>query len=329
MPQIDLENDPKKRRGLIVGIAVVIGLLQLILIFLFAWPSSRANPHDVPLALNAPPGISEAIQGGIAQAEPGAFTITTVSDDAAAQAAVLNRSAVGAISITPTGAKVYTATGDSPVLASALATGIPEALKAAAPQLPVTVVDLTPPLPADPNGQVPGSALIPLLITSLVAGALIGFVLKTLAERVAALVAYGVVAGLLSTLMMQTILGGLGGSWIANAGVLGLITLSIAAVTAGFAVVAKGPGIGLVVLVVFFFGLPFSGALSAPQLVPTPWGEIAGWLPAAAGNEALRSVAFFSGSAAGSQLLILIGWLVVGLILLAVSSRKNTQVAAQ
>ena len=78
----------------------------------------------------------------------------------------------------------------------------------------------------------------------------------------------------------------------------------------------RAPGIALSAFTIFFFGFPFSGATSAPELLPQPWGHLGQLLPAGAASTALRSVAFFDGAGAAHPLLTLTLWAVAALTLL-------------
>jgi hypothetical protein len=313
---------------MVVGIALVIAAVQMVLIWMFAWPSSRAQPHAVPIALAAPPEVAGQIAQGLEQAMLGAFAVTQVQGDDAARQAVLDNTHYGAISIAATGATVYTASGASPAIASSLAAGVPAALARANPQLPVAVEDLVPNPTDDPHGVVPATGLIPILITSIVAGALLALLLRGPWLKLSALVLYSVSAGLLAALTMQTILGGLGGSWIANAATLALLCFAISAATAGTVGVIGVAGLPIVFVVVFFFGMAFSGATTAWQFIPTPWGEVAQYLPAGAGNRAIRAVAFFDGAGGTVSLLVLAGWGLVGTGLLFVRRRASAMFGA-
>ncbi|MDF3149211.1 ABC transporter permease, partial [Streptomyces sp. T21Q-yed] len=70
---------------------------------------------------------------------------------------------------------------------------------------------------------------------------------------------------------------------------------------------------GIVAAVVMLFGNPFSGASSAPQLLPEPAGAIGQWLPPGAGATLLRSVSYFDGAAATGPALTLTWWAALGL----------------
>ncbi|MDQ1040320.1 hypothetical protein QFZ75_006736 [Streptomyces sp. V3I8] len=60
-------------------------------------------------------------------------------------------------------------------------------------------------------------------------------------------------------------------------------------------------------------GNPFSGASSAPEMLPAPVGVIGQWLPPGAGASLLRSVSFFDGAAASGPALTPAWWSALGL----------------
>ena len=90
-----------------------------------------------------------------------------------------------------------------------------------------------------------------------------------------------------------------------------------------------GPaGLGLSAVLMIFVGNPFSGATSAPQLLPTAVGHIGQWLPPGAGASLLRSTAYFSGNGASGHLNVLIIWSVLGLTAIFVGHHAPFQFAA-
>ena len=69
-------------------------------------------------------------------------------------------------------------------------------------------------------------------------------------------------------------------------------------------------------------GNPFSGMTSAPELLPTGWSTLGQLLPPGATGTLLRSVAFFDGAGGTRALWILVGWVVLGLALAVLGSRR-------
>ncbi len=207
-----------------------------------------------------------------------------------------------------------------------LAQTVPAAIEHVLPNATVTITDLAPNPVDDPKGTAIPTALIPLTMTSIAAGAMIGLVSSGRRRQLTNLVGYAVLAGLLVTVALQGLLGGLTGSWFSNELVITLAAGSIAAVTCGLASVAGIAGILLILLVAWFFGFAFSGATTAWQLMPAPWGQIAQYLPVGATNTGLRSVAFFDGAKAAGPLAVLAAWALAGiaLTLFRQSSRQST-----
>ena len=299
----------------VVGLVTAIAVVQVVLVLLFAWASSRQSPRDLPLAVAGPEQAVQSLVAGIDKTKPGAFEFTTVADDQAAQAAVTNRDAYGALVLGRSETTLYTAPAASTSVATMLAQAVPAAIAQASPQAQVTVTPLVPNPPDDPNGLGLPTSLTPLGITSIAAGAAIGLLVRRRSTRVWALLGYAVLAGALSTWALQGVIGALTGTWLVNAAAMSLVCLAISAGTAGLVTLLGPVGVALTALVVFFFGFPFSGATTAWQLVPTPWGQLAQYLPIGAANTALRGVAFFDGAGASGALAVLTTWAVAGLLL--------------
>ncbi|MGO9301867.1 MAG: hypothetical protein ACLP1E_09205 [Acidimicrobiales bacterium] len=316
-----------RRSTSVVLLAVgAIVTAQFLLVLMFAWSSSRAAPRDLPIAVSGPPAAARGLAHGLERTQPGAFTVAVLPDNAAARAAVTDRQVYAAICLSGTGAAVYTASEASPNVAQMLAQTVPAAIGHVLPNATVTITDLAPNPVDDPKGTAIPTALIPLTMTSIAAGAMIGLLSSGRRRQLTGLVGYAVLAGLLVTVALQGLLGGLTGSWFSNELVITLAAGSIAAVTCGLASVAGIAGILLTLLVAWFFGFAFSGATTAWQLMPAPWGQIAQYLPVGATNTGLRSVAFFDGAKAAGPLAVLAAWALAGiaLTLFRQSSRQST-----
>jgi len=316
-----------RRSTSVVLLAVgAIVVAQFLLVLMFAWSSSRAAPRDLPIAVSGPPAAARGLAHGLERTQPGAFTVAVLPDNAAARAAVTDRQVYAAICLSGAGAAVYTASEASPNVAQMLAQTVPAAIEHVLPNATVTITDLAPNPVDDPKGTAIPTALIPLTMTSIAAGAMIGLLSSGRRRQLTGLLGYAVLAGLLVTVALQGLLGGLTGSWFSNELVITLAAGSIAAVTCGLASVAGIAGILLTLLVAWFFGFAFSGATTAWQLMPAPWGQIAQYLPVGATNTGLRSVAFFDGARTAGPLAVLAAWALAGiaLTLFRQSSRQST-----
>ncbi|MEI7778127.1 MAG: hypothetical protein WCJ42_01710 [Actinomycetes bacterium] len=314
---------PHRPLGQAIGAVTVIAIVQLLLVLMFGWSASRATPHDLRIAVAGPAQATAAVVAGLDQAKPGAFSWLATSDDAAARAAVMGRKAYAALSFTSAGAVLYTAAAASPAVAAMLSQLLPAAIAKATPGTTVKVVSLIGNPANDPNGSGIPISLIPITITSIAAGAILGLLFKLRRRRILGLLGYSIVAGALTTYALHQGLGIITGTWWKDAAVISLACLAISASVAGLSSILGPPGVGLGVLVVFFFGFPFSGAASAWEFVPTPWGHIAQYLPVAALDTTLRSESFFAAAGANAGLTVLGCWAGAGLLLAVIRGSRT------
>ena len=294
------------------AVALVLALaagLSLVLSF-FVGLAVNAGPDGVRLAIVGPPAAVEQIQSGLAQAGgPGAFTVTVVSDEAAARAALADRSADGAIVIGANGPTLLTAGAGSPAITSLLTTA---ASKLGAPaQAGAAVVDVVP-LPAgDARGVGLPAGSLPMIIAGLALGAA-----TALALRSRWLVLGTVVAGAMTIALsfagVLSWLGASGGHFWDEFAAIWLTISASALVVAGLVRLLGVAGTGLGALLLMIVGNPLSGISSSPRLLPAPWGEFGQWLPTGAGGTLLRTVSYFPEAPVWGPVLVLLGWAALG-----------------
>ncbi|MBN1173868.1 MAG: hypothetical protein JXA67_16975 [Micromonosporaceae bacterium] len=299
-------------------VAAGIALFQALLITWFAWPAKSAEPRDLPIVVAGPGPAVTVLQQQLEAARPGAFDVTVVSTESAADDALRDREAYAAFIVGATGVEVHIASAGSP----AVATLISQAAQGMAKGQNVEVIDVVASPSSDPRGAGLTAGFMPLIMTSIACGIALLFLVKSHRVRVIGLLAFSVLAGLIAAGLLHG-QGVLSGSYLAAAGVIGLVTLSVSAAVSGLGAVLGNPGLGLGALTVFFFGNPISAAASAPELLPQPWGLVGQFLPPGAGSSLLRSVAFFDGAAATRPLLVLLAWAITGLILTAIGHFRD------
>jgi hypothetical protein len=304
--------------GLALLIAAGVVVVQALLVSLFSGVAANTEPRDLPVVVTGPAPAAEGFATQLEQARPGAFDVTQVADAAAADQALRDREAYAAFVLGPDGASLRTASAASPAVAQLLT----QAAAELGDGQPVPVVDVVPGSPDDPRGAGFGAGFLPLALTSMLAGIALAVAVRGWWPRLVGLIGYAVLAGLVGAAVLQSWLGVLDGDFLTNAAVIGLFALAAAAAVAGLGAVLGGAGIGLGVLLVFLVGNPLSAASAAPELLPQPWGEIGQWLPVGAGATLLRSVAWFDGAGATQQLWVLVGWAVLGLVLVLVGRRR-------
>lgn len=316
------ENDRDGRSGRAVGRAVglaalIVGL-QVLLVALFAWPALNTAPRDLPVVVAAPVPVAAQLADRLKTARPGAFKVTTVTDEAAAAEALRTRAAYAAFVVRSQGPALLVASAASPVVAQLLT----QQAQALGGGSPIPVVDVVPTDPDDPRGAGFAAGFLPLVLTSMAAGILVVAAVRLRRARLIGVLVYAIGAGLAGAAALQYWLGALSGSYPANAAVIGLLALAISGAVAGLGALLGPAGIALGALVVFLVGNPLSAVGSAPELLPQPWGAVGQLLPPGAGATLLRSTAYFDGAGGTAALWTLAGWALAGLLLLTVGRRR-------
>ncbi|MEV7069361.1 ABC transporter permease [Streptomyces sp. NPDC093990] len=294
----------------LLAVVVLVPLLAALALWAFAWPAARTAPRDLPLGVAGPAAVTAQVEERLRQHE-GAFEIHRYADERAARAAIEDRTVYGAVVVTAGGPTLLTASAASPVVAQLLQQAVTERPAAGGGQ--ARTVDVVPASASDPRGAALSSSVLPLALSGIVAGAVVTLLGLRGVRAVTALVLSAALVGAVAAALAHSWLGALAGNWWAEAGTLALATLAVSAAVAGLAALAGPAGIGVVAFVVMFLGNPFSGASSAPQLLPEPVGAIGQWLPPGASATLLRSVSFFDGAAATGPALTLTWWAALGL----------------
>ncbi|MFF8395539.1 ABC transporter permease [Streptomyces sp. NPDC016172] len=312
---------PSRNRHLI-AVVVLVPVLAALALWAFAWPASRIAPRDLPLGVAGPPAAAAQVERQLERHE-GAFEIHRYADEAAARDAIEDRSVYGAVVVTPQGPELLTASAAGPAVAQFLQQAV--AQQAAAGGAQVETVDVVPTPASDPRGAVLNAAVLPLALAGIAAGVVVTLLGLRGIRAVLALLGASALVGVVATGIAHSWLGVLGGDWWAEAAVLGLSTVAVGGAVAGLAALVGPAGTGIGAAVVMLLGNPFSGATSAPQMLPEPAGAIGQWLPPGAGTSLLRSVAYFDGAAATGPVLTLTWWATLGLgaVLLGSSLRAR------
>ncbi|MFF1445703.1 ABC transporter permease [Streptomyces sp. NPDC058295] len=294
----------------LIAVVLLVPTLAALALWAFAWPASRTAPRDLPLGVAGPPAATARLEKQLNRHE-GAFEIHHYADGTAARDAVEDRTVYGAVVVTAEGSELLTASAASPLVAQLLQQAV--AQQATASGTRVETVDVVAAPAADPRGSALGASVLPLALAGIAAGALVSLLGLRGVRAVLGLVGAAALVGSVAAALAHSWLGVLTGDWWAEAAVLGLSTLAVSAAVAGCAALLGTPGIGAVSFVVMFLGNPFSGAASAPRMLPEPVGVIGQWLPPGAGTTLLRSVSFFDGAAATGPALTLVWWAALGL----------------
>jgi hypothetical protein len=288
----------------ILAVPVVVALV----LTPFAWPSARLEPRDLPIGVAGAPPAAEAIEQRLARQEV-AFDLQRYRDEAAARKAIEDREVYGAFVATPSAPKVLTA--------SAASQAVAQLLTRAAVETRATTDDV---VEAGPHGTALASSVLPLVIAGILTGIAGALLSSSALGRAGLVLLASVLTGILAAVIVQSWLEVVEGDWVANAAVLGLTVLAIGAALAGLYAVIGKAGLLIGALLMIFVGNPLSAVGSAPALLPQPVGAIGQLMPPGAGGNLLRSTGFFVGAGAGTHLMVLAAWSLVGLALLAAAA---------
>ncbi|MEV0184051.1 ABC transporter permease [Streptomyces sp. NPDC050625] len=294
----------------LIAVIVLVPALAALALWAFAWPAARTAPRDLPLGVAGPAAATAQVEQQLA-AHDGAFEVHRYADEAAARGAIEDRTVYGAVVVTDRGPELLTASAASPVVAQFLQQAV--AGQASATGTPMKTVDVVAASPKDPRGAALTASVLPLALAGIAAGAVVTLLGLRGVRAVTALVGAAALVGVAAASIADSWLGVITGDWWAEAATFGLSTLAVSGAVAGLAALVGTAGTGIAAGVVMLFGNPFSGASSAPQMLPEPVGTIGQWLPPGAGTTLLRSVSYFDGAAATVPALTLGWWAALGL----------------
>jgi hypothetical protein len=294
---------------------VIVPVVVAIILTLFAWPSAKLEPRDLPVGVAGPAAAVGQLEEQLG-ANPDAFDVHRYGNEAEARAAIEDREVYGAFVATPEGPKVLSSSAASPAVAQLLGNA---AAETGAPTEDVVAAE---------HGAALPSSVLPLVIAGILVGLAASLLATSASGGAGLLVAGSAIIGLVAAGIVQSWLDVVEGDWIVNAGVLALTVLAIGATVTGLYAWLGGAGIGVAAAVMVFIGNPFSAAASAPELLPEPAGAIGQLLPPGAGANLLRSTGFFDGAAAAVPVTVLLAWALGGIALVALAATRRRRSAA-
>jgi hypothetical protein len=290
---------------------LLVPLFAALVLTLFAWPSARLEPRDLPVAVAGSGPAADALVTQVA-AQDGHFDVERVADEAGARAAIEDREVYGAFVAGPDGPEVLVSSAASAMTAQLLSHA------AAEQEAPVEDV-----VPASPRATALGSSVLPLVLAGILTGLAASVLAGSVLGRAGLLAGASALVGLAGAAIVHSWLDVVEGDWWANAGVLSLTVGAIAATVAGGKALFGAAGAATAGITMMFLGNPFAGVASAPELLPQPVGGLGQLLPPGAGGNLLRSTGFFDGAGGGAPLAVLACWAVAGLGLLALSGLRR------
>jgi len=308
------------------GLVVLVTLLGLI-----GTAIRDPRPHDIPVGVVGPAPAAAQLTGAFNSNAPGTFQFTTYESEAQARSALDARD-VDAVLVLggPPKLIVAGAAGDA---ITGLATAIfSQAFAAQGTQLNVEVAH--PFTSGDPHGLVLFFLVLATIVSTFVVHAIL--LVRGRAPRLSTWLGveggWAVAAGLAGVGMAAWIVGGYDISGAtAMAGLVALTALATGTVTAGLSRLLGPPGLGLAGLIVVLLNLISSGGPAGHEFLPDAYRALSPWMPAGQLFSAFRGALYFDGQGVAAPVLVLTGWLVVGVVLMllaeGVRNRARTPAA--
>ena len=296
------------------GLVLLVALLGLI-----GSAIHDPKPHDIPVGLVGPPPAVDQLTAGFEKAAPGAFHFSVYDSEEAARAALDSRAVDGVLVLGVGGPRLILAGGAGDGSTGVITAVFSNALKGPGP--PLTVETVHPFAAGDAHGLVLFFAVVAIIISTLVAAALLSTSggRYSLGARLAVLAAFGGLAGLAAMATATWIAGDYGPGFWAAAGLLALGSIAIGTVVAGGGRLLGRAGVGLAALVVVLLDLVTSGGPLGSRLLPDFYRWLAPGMPAGQLYRGLQNVLYFDGADLATPLTILGAWLLGGIVLLLVA----------
>ncbi|WP_109211601.1 MULTISPECIES: hypothetical protein [Microbacterium] len=339
------------------GFGLIGSLIVAVIVMAFVWPAATSQPQNLPVGISGPEDAVTLVEDKLAEQDPAPFDLREIDSAGDAVSQIESRELYGAILLGDE-PEVLIASAASPAAAQALRgvatqlqTQIDTAAKTALteqltaifgalqagqrPQLPegaagapgeiptVTVTDVVPLTDGDSTGAGLAASVFPMVLGGMLGGILLTLLVQGVVRRLVGLLVFGVAAGALIALVMQTWFGILSGDWLLNAAVLGLGVMATSALIVGLAALMGPPGIALGAVITMFIANPIAGAALPPQFLPEPWGAIGQFFVPGASANLLRSVMYFPDASTWVQWTILGAWLVGGVILALIGHHRT------
>ena len=305
--------------------ALLAGVLALELLMIGSYVGAlhKPEPRDVPIAVTGPPQLRAALRAQLARG--GVLAPRPAPSRAAALRMIDEREVYGAF--------VSAADGDTLIVAPAASSSVAELLpviaRRAAPQRPLRT-EVVKPLPAeDARGLSPFYLVVGWLVGGYVGATMLGLARGGAARsprwavrRLSALAVYAVASGILGTLLVQQLVGVLGGNTGALMAAGALIVFATSAATAALQAALGVAGTALAIALFVALGNPASGGpLASELLMPGLWRAVGWLLPPGAGTTLVRNVAYFDSNAIGRPLVVLTAYGAVGAVIFIAAAK--------
>ncbi|RVW08553.1 ABC transporter permease [Prescottella agglutinans] len=302
------------------AVPVLVGLLIgaiFAAVFLAAFHDPK--PHDLPVAVVAPPPVVAAVEAQSA-ANGNAFDVRPYDSVEVARDAVSTHEVFGAfVAGTPT-AELIVAGANGPPVTEVLTRAFGAAAGAAGATL--TVTDVAPLAAGDSRGlsvfyAAFGVVLAGFLfgLTSMQAGPRL-----PAAWRAVSAVAFAVLVSIVVAWLVGPVFDALPASFLLTCTLVGLLALAVGISTAALLKLFGPVGIFVAAVVLLVFGNATSTGILPAQFLPGWLEPLAGILPVGVTVRALRGAAYFDNHGVAAGIAVLEAWIFGAVIVYGIAS---------
>ncbi|MBX3068829.1 MAG: hypothetical protein IT191_05065 [Microbacteriaceae bacterium] len=332
-------SDEHANVGKVLGLGVALAALVSVILLAFLWPAVTAEAKNLPLALAGPQAQTSQIEASITGDSADLFKISTVENRDAAVDLVKSRQVYGAIVLAQkpevlvsTAASAAVAAklgGFAPVLQAHITKAM--AAQGITPPAPITVAvtDVVPLSSNDSSGAIISASAFPLVIGGVIGGVIITLLIGGVWRRLCALLVLAVVAGFAIAGILQGWFGGLQGEYWMNVSAISLAVFAIGGVVVGLGSLIGRGGLALGAVFFILFANPLAATAVPKEFIVAPWGEVGQWMPPGAAGTLLRDLSYFPNADALMPWLVLAGWALLGLVLIAIAGAFRRAPKAQ
>jgi hypothetical protein len=276
-------------------------LLATYLMTLNVLAQHDSRPRNLPLAVV---GTGQAAQQAVQQlrsTSPGAFSLRTVDDAAAARRLIRDREVYAAFvpDATPKGPVLITAAAASQSVQQRLQQQFQMQALQQGKQLQLE--DIVPLPKGDPRGTTSFVLVLAWVVAAITASAVMYVLGQELSAplRLALAAAFSIVMGVVGWFVGDVVAGALPGGFAQTVAVGALLVFSIMTVTAALQALFGFAGTIVASLTILILGNVSSGAAAVPEFLPGFFSAIGRLLPAGAANEAFKDALFFDWRGSG------------------------------
>lgn len=312
---------PVLRNPLVLLVGVL--LVQLAFIASYVGAFHAPTPHEVPIAVVGPPGApSELVSQSVRtlnEIDGKPLKATIAKDEKAARDELHDRKVSGVLLLGEQSDQLLVASAGGASESEAIETVIQKV--AQSQQRTVTTVDVIPADKGDSHGLSSFYLAVGWVVGGYLAASILGITvgarlpdLRRLGLRIISLLGYSVLSGLGGAWVVGPWLGALDHGYWSLAALGALVVFSVGVATFAFQTWLGVIGIGVAILLFVVLGNPSAGGAYPSSLLPPFFSTIGPWLPPGAATSGIRGIVYFDDAGVRGPVLVLLGWMVLGLV---------------